>query len=218
MTRLGNIFCASLIGAAAFYIGWHLWIAGQAVRGALFDATIPVRLEFSGRVGGDEPHGKASPRETGNDGALSTGEDADALRFRSSPFLIPLAESSQPPRITGQAQALVDATPSLSWLEGDGSRPSAPVYSGLFIYDLRKPAIAMPEELTTLVPCESNYQADAIGDHGRSRGILQINLIWLPLIHELGFTWDDMLLAEPNVAVAKAILERRGVSEWSCSP
>ena len=63
--------------------------------------------------------------------------------------------------------------------------------------------------------CESEWREDAVSAYGH-RGIYQIAPVHIPRIEAMGYTWDDMLLAGPNVAVAYALWLEQGWSPWIC--
>ena len=62
--------------------------------------------------------------------------------------------------------------------------------------------------------CESSYREDAV--NGRHRGIYQISSVHQDRIARLGFTWDDMLEAEPNIVVARDLQREQGWRPWAC--
>ena len=64
--------------------------------------------------------------------------------------------------------------------------------------------------------CESRAYPRAVGAAGE-RGLMQIAPVHLPRILKLGYTWDDMFLAEPNVVVARDIWDEAGWAPWSCA-
>lgn len=66
--------------------------------------------------------------------------------------------------------------------------------------------------------CESKLSPTATGSAGE-RGVLQIHPTHIDgAIAALGFTWDQMYEAEPNVKVAWALHQSSGWGPWTCKP
>ena len=66
-----------------------------------------------------------------------------------------------------------------------------------------------------LVQCESRWNRWAVGAAGE-RGLFQIHPLWIPEIRRLGWTWDDMFEAEPNIRMAAHIRRVQGLRAWTC--
>ena len=45
---------------------------------------------------------------------------------------------------------------------------------------------------------------------------MQVNIVHIPRIEAMGYTWDQMLEAGPNLDVAHAIWLEQGVGPWTC--
>lgn len=65
--------------------------------------------------------------------------------------------------------------------------------------------------------CESGGDPRAISSAGH-RGLYQIGYVHIERIMRLGFTWDDMLIAGPNIAVAYDLQSEQGWDPWTCRP
>ncbi len=64
--------------------------------------------------------------------------------------------------------------------------------------------------------CESGGDPQAVSPAGH-RGLYQIGYVHIERITRLGYTWDDMLLAGPNLAVAYDLAsetQRGGLGWW----
>jgi hypothetical protein len=48
------------------------------------------------------------------------------------------------------------------------------------------------------------------------RGLFQIHPVHKGLIASMGYTWDEMFDAEPNIRVAVEIRRRQGLRAWTC--
>jgi len=145
--------------------------------------------------------------------------------------------SNEQPRISGTGHRTVDR-----YIIGSTSIGTAtlgvPVHSGSGIPN----STMAPEPVTTNAPvltptedficsyawecrvalyiarCEAGPDYTA-GDNATSgaRGTFQIHPIHKGLVKELGYTWEQMLELEPNVAVAfQLYLSPRGWSHWDC--
>jgi hypothetical protein len=66
-----------------------------------------------------------------------------------------------------------------------------------------------------LVQCESRWDRWAVGRAGE-RGLFQIHPVHKGLIASMGYTWDEMFDAEPNIRVAVEIRRRQGLRAWTC--
>lgn len=66
-----------------------------------------------------------------------------------------------------------------------------------------------------LVQCESNWNRWAVGRYGE-RGLFQIHPIHRGLIAAMGYSWDQMFEAEPNIRVAVEIRRVQGLRAWTC--
>lgn len=74
-----------------------------------------------------------------------------------------------------------------------------------YIFELSEDIGIDPAIVIAIIEKESNYDASAIGDHGRSLGLMQIQLRWhTARMAELGC--DDLLDARQNVCVGIDIL------------
>lgn len=75
-----------------------------------------------------------------------------------------------------------------------------------YIFELSEDIGIDPAIVIAIIEKESNYDASAVGDHGRSLGLMQIQLRWhTARMAELGC--DDLLDASQNVCVGIDILE-----------
>lgn len=63
---------------------------------------------------------------------------------------------------------------------------------------------------------ESNWNAQAIGSAGE-RGLMQIAPVHRERIAALGYSWSDMLLTAPNIAVGWSIYSEQGWAPWRWS-
>lgn len=82
-----------------------------------------------------------------------------------------------------------------------------PLDEGLqtYIFELSEDIGIDPAIVIAIIEKESNYDASAVGDHGRSLGLMQIQLRWhTARMAELGC--DDLLDARQNVCVGIDIL------------
>lgn len=74
-----------------------------------------------------------------------------------------------------------------------------------YIFELSEDIGIDPAIVIAIIEKESNYDASAVGDHGRSLGLMQIQLRWhTARMAELGC--DDLLDARQNVCVGIDIL------------
>ena len=74
-----------------------------------------------------------------------------------------------------------------------------------YIFELSEDIGIDPAIVIAIIEKESNYDASAVGDHGRSLGLMQIQLRWhTARMAELGC--DDLLDASQNVCVGIDIL------------
>lgn len=74
-----------------------------------------------------------------------------------------------------------------------------------YIFELSEDIGIEPAIIIAIIEKESNYDASAVGDHGRSLGLMQIQLRWhTARMAELGC--DDLLDARQNVCVGIDIL------------
>lgn len=76
------------------------------------------------------------------------------------------------------------------------------------------------KDAVLVAACESQWNTNAVGDYGRSRGLFQINFVHLLFIEKMGYTWDDMFDPRANISVAVALWQREGRTWrlWSCKP
>jgi hypothetical protein len=66
-----------------------------------------------------------------------------------------------------------------------------------------------------LVKCESAWNRFAVGPVGE-RGLFQVHPLWRPTIERMGYSWDAMFEAEPNIRVAAEIRRIQGLTAWTC--
>lgn len=104
---------------------------------------------------------------------------------------------------------------------GPDAPESAP--QSLYVHCLTCPAVSVdglaPQFLAESVPiikCESTHREAAVNATSGTRGLLQIHPIHIRRIERLGYTWDDMLTAGPNLHVAATIHAESSWRPWSC--
>lgn len=103
------------------------------------------------------------------------------------------------------------------WLAGDElpAECPAPAHShtveGLIGLHFSDSAFA-----TRVARCESGLNPGATGAAGE-RGIFQIHPVNRGYVESLGFTWDQMYQAEPNVIVAATMRAQYGWGPWTCA-
>jgi len=66
-----------------------------------------------------------------------------------------------------------------------------------------------------LVACESSWNRWAVGRYGE-RGLFQIHPVHRARIAAMGYSFDDMFEAEPNIRVAVEIRRVQGLKAWTC--
>ncbi len=74
---------------------------------------------------------------------------------------------------------------------------------------------AFSEWIGPVAYCESTGRATATGKAGEV-GLLQVHPIWVGLVEEMGYEWDDLYEPEVNIAVAYEVWKIRGSEAWSC--
>ena len=70
------------------------------------------------------------------------------------------------------------------------------------------------QQALAVAACEGGETSVGIYGH---RGYFQIGEVHLGRIHRLGYTWDDMLVAGPNIAVALDLWDEQGWVPWRAS-
>jgi hypothetical protein len=75
-----------------------------------------------------------------------------------------------------------------------------------------------PDKAVRVARCESRLQPGAISPDGANWGVMQVNVVHRGLAARMGYSWDQMLQAGPNLAVARAVYDRAGGwGPWSCA-
>lgn len=89
----------------------------------------------------------------------------------------------------------------------------------LEIYEYVGMPVEYRESMLKIALCESEFHTDALGDHGNSRGLHQIQEIWFDLAGESWDSWNDPVV---NSRVAIRVIQydvERGYDpyqQWTC--
>lgn len=75
-----------------------------------------------------------------------------------------------------------------------------------------------PDTAVRVARCESGLDPAAVSPGGANWGLMQVNVVHKGLAATMGYSWNQMLQAAPNLAVARAIYDRAGGwGPWSCA-
>lgn len=66
--------------------------------------------------------------------------------------------------------------------------------------------------------CESTLNPNAVSRDGSNWGLFQINIVHRTRVESMGFSWSQILDADVNAAVARAIFDEQGWVPWACRP
>lgn len=140
-------------------------------------------------------------------GHLDSGGSGDTLRWLA-PVPVP-ATVAYPPLGADSAPA-PDSAGSLAAGHSAGTTQAEAIIALIASY-------SWPTDWALAVAqCESGLRPEAISPDGSNRGLMQVNIVHIPRIEAMGYTWDQMLEARPNLDVANAIWLEQGAKPWTC--
>jgi hypothetical protein len=74
------------------------------------------------------------------------------------------------------------------------------------------------DEAVAVASCESGMNPGAVSRSGKYHGLFQISTIHRGRVESMGYSWDQILDAWVNSAVARAIYDEQGWGPWGCKP
>ena len=89
-----------------------------------------------------------------------------------------------------------------------------------YVVALDRPAMLVPvawaEHAGAVIQCESRWRETAVNPTSGATGLLQLMRVHERRAARLGYSWGDMLRAEPNVTVAIDLWRDQNWRPWVC--